>query len=358
MGLDILVCIDDVPNELLTQMVSSVEVYEKIDQNTSFKLTFMVDVCDKDIAKGLMREITPGKMLSILASVKDELACLVKGPIIQQDINIQHGGAGSYIHVVGEDIAHNMDHVTRFQPNDSVTDAEIVSAILTSKNNNMIADVEATPHSTHNEENHINVQKDSDLAVIRSLAHRNGFHFWITWSTAGLATGHFRPRIMDGKASADLIVNHDNFNMDSFRTNLNASPPNKTVGMQLNLRTKEIFGGTFTLDDNKLGKDGLASLTDEEGQSIHLAPMVDDIGPLRARSEAALREAQWFIKASCRTSLHRLCKIVSKHCIVNVQGAGSLHSGQYYVTGVKHLIDAASYIMELELERNAWGNEE
>jgi hypothetical protein len=56
------------------------------------------------------------------------------------------------------------------------------------------------------------------------------------------------------------------------------------------------------------------------------------------------------------TSLHRLCDIVRFHTIVLVQGAGSRHSGKYYVTGVKHKIDAAAHKMELELQRNGWGN--
>ena len=44
------------------------------------------------------------------------------------------------------------------------------------------------------------------------------------------------------------------------------------------------------------------------------------------------------------------------HTIVEVQGAGNRYSGKYYVTGVKHIIDASAYKMELELARNAWGN--
>jgi hypothetical protein len=77
---------------------------------------------------------------------------------------------------------------------------------------------------------------------------------------------------------------------------------------------------------------------------------------MQARSRGALRDAQWFIHASCHTSLRRLCKIVRNHTIVEVQGAGSKHSGKYYVTGVKHTIDAISHNMNLELARNAWGN--
>jgi hypothetical protein len=84
---------------------------------------------------------------------------------------------------------------------------------------------------------------------------------------------------------------------------------------------------------------------------------VDDVGAFQNRSEAALREAQWFINATCSTSIFRLCKVVRFHTLVNLKGAGTRHSGKYYVTAVRHVIDAATHNMDLELARNAWGNE-
>src|SRR4051794_27016007 len=121
MGLNILVCVDDVANESLTNQVSSVEVYEKIDQNTTYKLNFMVDVCDQDIARTLETETDPGKILSVLVQADDELACLVKGPVTQKEAHLQHGGAGSWIHVEGEDTGYHMDQTTNFQVTPSGT---------------------------------------------------------------------------------------------------------------------------------------------------------------------------------------------------------------------------------------------
>jgi hypothetical protein len=90
---------------------------------------------------------------------------------------------------------------------------------------------------------------------------------------------------------------------------------------------------------------------------MHLAPVVDDAGALTARSKGALRDAQWFITATCHTSLQRLCKIVRNHTLVNVIGAGSRHSGKYYITAVRHKIDAADHNMEIEMARNGWGDD-
>jgi phage protein D len=355
MGLNILIAVDDIPNSQLTEQVTSVEVYEKIDENTHYKLNFMVDVCNDDIAESLQNDTSNGKILSVLVQTGNGLVCLVKGPVTQQEANLQHGGAGSWIHVEGEDTGYNMDHTTRFRVTPSGTDSDIATQIISS-NENMIPDVESTPSSSHNEETHSHVQRESDLSLIRSLARRNGYHFWITYSDAGIATGHFRSRSLEGESTADLIVNLENYNIDALRVNADSRRPTETVGRQLDLRNKELIGESVSLNDPSLGTDGLPAAAGANAQSIHLAPTVDDAGAMQARSEGALRDAQWFINATCRTSLHRLCKLVRFHTLVTVHGAGSRHSGKYYVTGVKHIIDAASHVMELELARNAWGN--
>lgn len=355
MGLDILIAVDDVLNENLTQKVSSVEVYEKMDSNTTYKLNFSVDVCDGDIAQNIEADTAPDKILSVLVKVNDDLTCLVKGPVTQQQSQLMHGGAGSSLHIEGQDTGHALDHAPNFQVTDAGTDADIVSNIL-SRANQMVPDVEPTPDSNHSEENHSHVQRESDLSLLRNLARRNGYHFWITYSEAGLATGHFRPRRLEGEPANTLIVNYENNNIDRLQVNSDATRPSRTTGSQLDVRTLSVINGDTTLEDTILGTSGLSELNGSEQQTIHLAPAVDDQGALGARGRGALREAQWFIKATCQTSVHRLCDIVRFHTLVNIQGAGSRHSGKYYVTGVKHKIDAVAHVMELELERNAWGN--
>ncbi len=355
MGLDILICVDDIPNENLTKKVSNVEVYEKMDMNTSYKLNFAVDICDGDIGLSIEADTAPDKILSVLAKVNDSLVCLVKGPVTTQQSHLTHGGAGSSIHVEGEDTGKNLDHTPVFRITDSGTDADIATTIISSSSQ-MVADIEPTPDSLHAEENHSHVQRETNLSLLRNLARRNGYHFWITYSNEGIATGHFRPRSLDGQPANTLIVNQVDNNIDLLRVNSDSTRPSRTEGRQLDARTLSVIGGETTLEDTALGSKGLSTLNGAEQQSIYLAPTVDDAGALTARSRGALRDAQWFINATCRTNLHRLCDIVRFHTVVQIQGAGSRHSGKYYVTAVKHKIDAAAHVMELEMQRNAWGN--
>ncbi len=357
MGLNILICINDQPNDALTQMVSQVEVYEKIDENTHYKLHFSVDVCDGDIAQSVQSATANGTMISVMVQMDNGLTCLVKGPVLQQESSLQQGGAGSWVKVEGEDFGYVMDHTAQFRVTDSGTDADIASQIISSYPD-MTADVQATPSSTHDENNHSHVQRESNLSVIKTLARRNGYHFWITVDQNGQSTGHFKPRSLLGAAVVDLIINAESNNIDSLQLNADSRRPTQTIGSQINLRNREIIGNNEVLNGPALGTDNLASAAGSNAQAVHLAPTVDDAGALRARSQAALDEAQWFISATCRTNTHRMCnKIIRFHSLVALVGAGSRYSGKYYVTGVRHIIDAASHQMELELARNAWGNE-
>ena len=111
----------------------------------------------------------------------------------------------------------------------------------------MVADVESTPSTTHEEDTHSHIQRDTDLNEIRTLARRNGFHFWITYSPEGLATGHFKPRSLAGEPEATLIINQADNNIDSLQINADPQAPSKTTGRQLGFANHDTFGDTVSL---------------------------------------------------------------------------------------------------------------
>lgn len=357
MGLGIVIAVDNQPNQALTDQAGAVEIVEKMDEATAYTIRFLVDICDNDVARALETNTDPGSVLSVLVDVNGTLHCLVKGPVNQQNAGLQHGGPGSFIDVRGVDTASQMDVEPASQAWSNVTDSDIATTIIS--RNGMQADVQSTPGSAHLEDNHSHVQRETDLSALRRLARRNGYHFWITYDTTGNATGHFRPRSLDGEASATLIINEESYNIERLGITVDTARPTQTEGQQIDLRTGETIDGQATsADETALGAAALPAVAGSDTpRSINLAPTADDSGTMQARSRAVLAEAQWFIQATTRTSLDRLCRLVRAHTLVEVRGAGSRHSGKYYVTEVKHTITAAAHTMDLHLARNAWGNE-
>jgi hypothetical protein len=290
----------------------------------------------------------------VLVPVEGQTHCLVKGPVHGQQIHLQHGGAGSYVDVLGSDVALQMDREARTQLWAGSTDSEAVSAIL--GRHGLTADVEATA-ARHVEEKHALVQRDSDLRFVRRLARRNGFLFWVDANAEGVATGHFRRPRLDGEPACTLTLNLEAPSLGSLDISFDVERPTRVVGAQLDLRQKTVLDGAVDRTPlSPLGTTPLEAIGSGTRSTFMAAPS-DDVGDLRARGEGALIEAGWFLRATCETSLHTLRKLVRAHTVVELQGVGTRHSGRYLCASVRHLIDETAHRMEVELVRNAWGTQ-
>ena len=352
MGLGITISVSGNADVQLTEAIK-VEVYERLGETTQFSIFYPADTIDGDIPFLTDNRLDPGSILSIDAGPDGAFQCLVKGPVFSQHIHLEHGGEGSTVEVRGADTSLTMDRVFQSVVWNDNTDSDAVYSIVGGYG--LTPDVSQTD-TVHSEDKHSLVQRESDLRFVRRLARRNGFYFWLTCDAdTGEETAHFKRPDLGDSPSSTLQLNVQPPDVLYFDLNWNAENPTSIEGSQIDLDTKDLIDGDLDVTPQTLlGAEGLLEITGDT-RSVHVAAPADDAGDLQARSQGALVEADWFIRASCRTSLHLLGTLVRAHTIIEVQGAGSRHSGNYLVSGVRHLIDAADHIMEIELVRNAWG---
>jgi hypothetical protein len=295
--------------------------------------------------------LAAGSDISVLVPTGSGRQCLVKGPVTGQRIHLQHGGAGSTLMVQGADSTITMDREAKSQVWAGLTDSDAVSAILGSYG--YVPDVESTS-AGHYEDKHTLIQRGTDLNFVQLLARRNGFLFWVTCDEIGIETAHFKRPPLDDVGDVELIINLDSPNVQQFDIEWDVERPTSVETLQLDLNTKtNINGGVLATPQTLLGDSSLADITGDTRSQFLTAPS-DDAGDLVSRGEGALIESDWFIRASCQTSFDVLGKLVRAHTVVNVRGAGGRHSGNYFVSAVRHVIDAVSHRMEIELLRNAW----
>lgn len=352
MRLAFTIAVDGKADEELPQ-ASSVEVYERMGETATYRLRYDVDIREGDLPLLTDGRLDAGSSLAIQTMIGDNTHCLVNGPVHGQQIHLEHGGDGSWLEVQGSDSSIAMDRETRTVVWADVTDSDAVTNIL--KKYGYKLDVQTTKAS-HSKKKHILAQRDSDLRFVRRLARRNGFLFWTTCDDKGVETAHFKRAPLDGQTAADLIINLARPHLENLDINWDVERPTSVEGLQVDLNTKkDINAGVAKTPQTILGDRGLQAITGDT-RSVHLAAPADDAGDLQARGEAALIEADWFIEAKCQTSLATLGKLIRSHSIVELLGAGSRHSGKYFVAGVRHTIDATDHRMELELIRNGWGN--
>jgi hypothetical protein len=130
--------------------------------------------------------------------------------------------------------------------------------------------------------------------------------------------------------------------------------PSSAQATQLDLSTKDdVDGATDRSPLAALGNSAFADIVDEP-RKLHLAAPVDDSGDLTARTEAALIEAAFFVRARATTTADKVKGVLRAHSVIKLRGAGSRHSGNYFCARVVHHIDADSHTMQAELWRNGW----
>lgn len=332
---------------------SQVEVYERAGETTTYAIRLPVTATGDDLSWLADSRVAPGSVLTILVSTGDGDAALVHGPVTGHAARIAHGGAGSYVDVMGADASVTMDRTHKTRAWEDARDSDAVSAILGEAG--FTPDVSSTD-AMHRGALRALAQCDTDLRFVRRLARRNGFLAWLsTDATTRLDTFHFRAPQLDAAAAATLVINQSGANVDTVDLRWDSERPSAADAMQLDPISLDNLDATGTSSSSTpLGSTTLSSLVD--GVSVRVVAPGDDSGDVTARARGAAFEAEWFVQASLETTLAALGTAIRAHSVVEVQGLGSLHSGKYLVAGVRHLIDATAHRMTVDLVRNAWGS--
>ncbi len=346
----IAITVDGSPDADLVN-ADSIEVLERMGDATQYRLNYSIDILEADFPMLVDDRLNPGVEIAILATTTAGTECLVKGPIYGQDIRLKDGGTGSTLTVMGADNSIKMDREDKITQWADASDSDAATSILTTYG--FTPDVEATS-SIHLTDKHTLIQRDTDLDFVKRLARRNGYLFWLTCDQLGVETAHFKTAPLGGDTQQDLIINLEAATLEEVKISWDVERPTSVVASQLDLNSlSNIDGGVATSGQTVLGNQNLQSISGDT-RSTHVVVPANDSGDLQARGVGLLHESEWFIRAHCATSVAQLKAAVRACQLVNLRGAGSRYSGAYFVSEVRHLIDATSHIMEINLIRNGW----
>lgn len=352
MGLGIAIRVDNAPDELVTG-AGLVEVMESVGKPTTYRLEYNLDSAEGDFVLLKESKLGPGSELSVIAPSAGATECLVKGPVYGQQIHFEQGGSGSSLVVLGADSLIKLDREDKVVAWNDLTDSAAVSAILSQAS--FVPDVEAT-NAGHFELKHTLIQRETDLAFVQKLARRNGSLFWLSCDDLGVETAHFKRPVLAGAPACELVINltEPRSNVMSLEISWDVERPTKADAAELDLNNKSQISGTVeTSPLTPLGGSGLGDIVPEP-RAAHLQAPVDDSGDLTARSEAAVIEGSFFVRATGTTTLSALGKVMRSHTLVNLRGVGSRHSGIWFCSSVRHSIDQTEHRMEFDLIRNGW----
>ena len=341
--------------------VTSVEVEENADLPDALLLKLAVS----RTATGNLdfpddSRLRPFVNLAVVATPEDgEDACIFDGYVLSHKLHFQSGLTAATLEVWAQDASWLMNLEEKTREWVDVTDADVASSIFGDYGIDPAGDNTNEDSPSHTEDGHSLMQRGTDIQFLRSLARRNGKLCRVFCTdTPGVRTGYFAAPDLSGESVATLAPNDPeapstgavDIEWDATHpTAVNASQATFTDSSPEGVSGDSTDSGLSALDSQ-----GLADFTGKT-TTVRLTATVDDAGELEMRARSLLRESEWFVSCETETDVSRLGAVLRVGQIVELGGAGALHSGKYLVWSVRHTITGDAHRMRLRLVRNAVG---
>ena len=352
MAFDVIIQVDGSTDDDLTAAASMVEVQESIGEPTTYRIEVPLVDEGGDFPLLLDARVGAGSDITIATAVNDKADVLCIGQVYGQKLLLQNGVRESQVQVIGGDRMFEMDRAIVNKVWTGVKVSDVIESIL----GPYVDEVAVDPiESKHDEKTHELVQVDTDLRFVRRLARRYGHWFRVAADQDAKTKAYFQRPRLDGEAVATLSINKGNDStLAELEIEWDIERPAAVKGNQLPLRNKHAFTGDLQQSPlTPLGALAFADIASNRKEVRLVAPM-DDAGDFKPRSEAALIEGSWFVKARGQVSARALGAVLHAHAVVKLDGAGTRYSGKYVVAAVRHVFDDHDHVMHFELIRNAW----
>lgn len=346
----------------LTDDLVAVEVEENADLPGAVQLTLRVCVEGPPGAEDLTwvgdARLGPYARIAVIATPDGgKPACIFDGYVLSHKLHVDPGTTAAELRVWGQDVTCLMNLEQVVKPW-TQSDAAIANAIfddhgITPATGNLPDDA-----PEHPEDVRPLMQRATDAEFLRDRARRNGKLFRVCCGeTAGKNTGYFQKPDLAGAAVATLVLNPPGeANVDALDLAWDVARPTEVLADVLLAAKEPDAGGATESGLDKLDQRELAAFAGaDHAMQARLTAVTDSVAELKLRSAALLREAAWFVTCEGETDLARLGHVLRVATVVQVNGAGRMHSGKYFVWSVRHTITAAGHRMRFVLVRNAVG---
>ena len=340
------------------RLLSSVEVEENADLPGAIQLNMPITTTGAaghgDLTIVSDERFAPYARVAVVVSADGRTdACIFDGCVLSHRIHLRRGTTASSAQVWGQDLSCLMNLEDRVHEWKDADDCTIANAIF--KDNYSFTPSPAnTPGPSDGK--HTVMQRGTDAQFLRERARRSGKLFRVfSDARAGDTTGYFATPTLTGTAAATLVLNPAmDANVDALDFSWDVARPTEVLAQALALEKDAADGGTTDSGLQALDSRPLARFAGK-AMKTRLTAAVDGGGELRSRAESLLREASWFVTCEGEGDLARIRVVLRVGTLVQVNGAGLMHSGRYLVWSVRHTITVKSHRMKFVLVRNAVG---
>lgn len=349
-------------DDALTALLVSLEVEESLDLPSAVRLLVPVSRSSGgDLTYVSDSRFMPLATIAVVATpAGNGTQCIFDGYVLSQRIHLETGTTNSTLAVWGQDVSWLMNLSENVKEWVDVNDADVANSIFSDYGINPSDQNAADDSPSHTEDGHSLMQRASDIVFLRTLARRTGKICRIACDDQpGQPTGYFAKANLDGDPICTLDVNDlANWTVSKIDLEWDATRPTSVVARQALFTDSDSSGANGDSSDSNLTLLGSQALADFTGQAmtVMLAAPVDDAGELVMRAQALLRDGDWFVRCQGETDVARLGVVLRAGSIIAIDGIGSMHSGNYLVSSVRHKITTDAHTMFFQLMRNAVGD--
>lgn len=339
-------------------MLDTVEVEENADLPGAFQFTLPVATLGEEAGEDLTvvddERLRPFSRVAVVVGVEGQRdACIFDGYVLAHAIHLDSGTTASTAQVWGQDVSCLMNLVEKTQERPG-TDSETANSIF----GEYLGSVVQHRVDDDQRKGQTLMQRGTDMQFLRERARRTGRLFRVCCDERpGENKGYFIKPNLDGEAVMSLTLNPvETANVESLEFSWDVMRPTVVMANTLVDSKDAVDGGAQQSGLSLLDQRSLSVFAgDKRATKTRLTATAGDAGELRSRSEALLREAGWFVRCEGEADLASLELVLRVGMVVQVEGAGQLHSGKYFVWNVRHTISAESHRMGFVLVRNAVG---
>lgn len=348
--------------------LASLEVEENADLPGAIQLVLPISVAGPQGSEDLTylddERFKPYGRVAVVATPDGgDSECIFDGYVLAHRIHLDRGTTAATLRVWGQDVSCIMNLKDRAREWTDKTDGEIANDIFDRygfepHDDNVKAEDDSDEHS---EDTQTVMQRATDAQFLRDRARRNGKLFRVACTDKpGTNVGYFIKPPLQNEAVATITLNPPaDANVEALDFAWDVARPSSVVAQVLLDRDQPETRDTSEAGLALLDSRSLAEFTGGEGDDLvmeaRLTAAAGSADELGQRAASVLREAAWFVRCEGEAELGRLKAVLRVATVVEVAGAGALHSGNYFVWSVRHTITAHTYRMRFVLVRNAIG---
>lgn len=282
---------------------------------------------------------------------------LIDGYITNINAHIGSNEEDSYVEIMGMDKTLLMSLVEKEATYVAQSDSDIASSIFSSYG--FTADVDTTP-APPQDDSYTVIQRGTDIQFLKSLALRNGFQCFVDKATpSGSVKGIFKKIDLSQSSQGTLYVQFaDKTNIVSIDFFVDGLRPVFAEIKQQDACTAQIT--TTTQDGSDLSALGRTNLSSSQSGSLPNEMKILLSRYTTANQQqmtnlvnSAVDDGSWFVAAKGTVNAEYYAAVLEAKKLLTIYGAGSVFSGDYYVTKVTHKFMRESYLQDFEAKRNA-----